>query len=520
MTTPRQARVSAAGAPQAPPNMRWILLGVLLAMLLAMLDNLIVGTAMPTIVGELGGLDHLAWVVTAYTLATAATTPVWGKLGDLYGRKNVFLIAIVVFMIGSGLAGAAQSMNQLIGFRAVQGIGAGGLAVGAFAIIGELVPPRERGKYQGMTATVMALATIGGPVLGGFITDSAGWRWAFYINLPLALVALVWCQVMLHLSGRRPNARVDYLGAALLAATITAMVLLATWGGTTYTWQSPQVMSMIAVSVAGLGAFLWSQTRVPEPILPLSLFRNRDMSLSSVLALIIGAVMFGAVSFLPLFQQTVQGASAANSGLLLLPMMVPIVIVSQILGRVISTTGRYKIFPILGGAFIAVGTFLLSTMDTSTSRVTAGIYMAVLGAGLGFLMQMTVLIAQNSVELKDMGVASGASTLFRTLGGSFGVALFGALFNRKIADFGVNSGSQRGGELSPDALSALPAAVKNAYLQAVATGTHNIFLWAAALGTAAFIAALFIDEVPLRGESTQASPPELQVIPEQPTPTR
>jgi len=257
MTATGPISQSAVSAPKPSPNVRWVLLGVLLAMLLAMLDNMIVGTAMPTIVGELGGLSHLAWVISAYTLATAATTPIWAKLGDLYGRKGVFLTAIVVFMIGSGLSGAAQTMYQLIGFRALQGIGAGGLAVSAFAIIGELVPPRERGKYQGMTAIVMAVATIGGPLLGGFITDTAGWRWAFYINLPVGLIALVWCQMTLRLAGRRPNAKVDYLGALLLAGTITALVLVTTWGGVVYPWISPQVLGLIAACVAGLLAFVW-----------------------------------------------------------------------------------------------------------------------------------------------------------------------------------------------------------------------------------------------------------------------
>ncbi|MHA6765318.1 MDR family MFS transporter [Streptacidiphilus sp. PAMC 29251] len=506
---PGKPDTQAPPSPAAAPHVRWILLGVMLAMLLGMLDNMIVGTAMPTIVGELGGLNHLSWVVTAYTLATAASTPIWGKLGDIYGRKSVFLTSIVIFLLGSGLSGAAQGMDQLIAFRALQGIGAGGLAVGAFAIIGELVPPRERGRYQGMMATVMALATIGGPLLGGFITDHAGWRWAFYINLPLGLVALVWCQLTLHLSKKRPDASIDYLGAVLLTLTIISAVLVTTWGGTTYGWGSAQVLTAIAVAVLGLAAFLWSQTRAAEPILPLSLFRSRNMNLASFLALVVGVAMFGAVSFLPLFQQTVQGASASNSGLLLLPMMIPIVIVSQIVGRVMSKTGRYKVFPILGAAFLTAGCVLLSTMDTSTGRLTAGLYMALLGAGMGFLMQMVVLIAQNSVELKDMGAASGASTLFRTLGGSFGVALFGALFNRQIAAgaAGHAQGAGAGAQLDPAALGRLPAAVKDAYLHSVAAGIHSIFLWAAALCAVAFVAAWFIKEIPLRGKPGGAAAP-------------
>ncbi|MEZ0088958.1 MDR family MFS transporter [Streptacidiphilus sp. EB129] len=506
----REGPVPAAFA--SARNIRWVLLGVMLAMLLGMLDNMIVGTAMPTIVGELGGLSLLSWVVSAYTLATAASTPLWGKLGDLYGRKQVFLTSIVVFLLGSGLSGAAQTMDQLIGFRVLQGIGAGGLAVGAFAIIGELVAPRERARYQGMMATVMALATVGGPLLGGFLTEHAGWRWAFYLNLPLGVVALVWCQAMLHLSKRRADVRIDavridavridYLGAVLLTVTITAVVLMTTWGGTQYAWGSDRVLVTIVVAVLGLAAFLWSQARASEPVLPLGLFRNRNVSLSAFLALVTGVAMFGAVSFLPLFQQTVQGASAANSGLLLLPMMIPIILVSQIVGRVMAATGRYKVFPILGAGLLSVGSFLLSTTDTSTGRLTAGLFMAVFGAGLGFLMQMVVMIAQNSAELKDMGAVSGAATLFRTLGGSAGVALFGALFNRRVS---AGMAGQPGGatahgdQLDPSALGTLPDGVRHAYLHAVSSGIDSIFLCCGLLCAAGFVAAWFIQEIPLRG---------------------
>ncbi|MEC3953989.1 MDR family MFS transporter [Nocardia sp. CDC153] len=464
---------------QAPRNVRWILLGVMLAMLLGMLDNMIIGTAMPTIVGELGGLDRLSWVVSAYTLATAASTPIWAKLGDLFGRKTNYLTSIAIFLIGSGLSGAAQNMDQLIGFRVLQGIGAGGLAAGAFAIIGELIPPRERAKYMGMTASVMAFATIGGPLVGGFVTDHLGWRWAFYLNLPLGIIAFAWCQATLHLTARRPNAKIDYLGAALLTVTISAIVLIATWGGSEYAWGSPQVLTAIAVAAIGLPAFLWSQTRAPEPIIPLNLFGNRNFALVSVLSVVAGVTMFGAVSFLPLFQQTVQGASASNSGLLLLPMMVPIIVVSQLAGRVMSKTGRYKVFPIAGGVLLTAGSIALATMDTDTSRFTAGVYMAMLGAGMGFLMQMTVLIAQNSVAMKDIGAASGVQTLFRTLGGSFGVALFGALFNRQV----------RGHE----------------HLAGVAAGIDSIFTWSAVLCAIGLVAALFIVEVPLRQPGAPAA---------------
>ncbi|WP_330298664.1 MDR family MFS transporter [Streptomyces sp. NBC_00503] len=471
-----------------PRRIRLTLLGVMLAMLLGMLDNMVVGTAMPTIAGELGGLAHLSWLVTAYTLATAASTPLWGKLGDLHGRKGTFITAIVIFLVGSGLSGAARSMEQLIAFRALQGIGAGGLAVGAFALIGALVSPRERGRYQGMSATIMAVGTIGGPLLGGFLTSHLGWRWSFYINLPLGAIVLVWIQTMLRLPKRaRTDAPpidappIDYAGAALLTATISALVLLTTWGGTQYAWGSPQVIGLAVVGAVALGAFLRSQTRAAEPVLPLSVFRSRNLSLASVMAAVLGAAMFGAVSFLPMYQQSVQGASAANSGMLLLPMVLPIVLASQVVGRVMSRTGRYKVFPVVGGAAVTLGLYLLSTMDASTGRGLSALYMAVLGTGLGLAMQMPMTIAQNSVEMKDMGVASASSPLFRTVGGSLGVALFGSLFARHV-DHGMSA-------------------------RAVAAGTHSLFLWGAVLSLAGLAAACFIQEVPLRGKPGPAAPP-------------
>ncbi|NUK03812.1 MDR family MFS transporter [Streptomyces lunaelactis] len=493
---------SAEAAPE-PRSVRVVILALMIAMLLAMLDNMIVGTAMPTIVGELGGLEHLSWVVTAYTLATAASTPIWGKLGDMYGRKGIFLTAIVIFLIGSVLSGMAQDMGQLIGFRAIQGLGAGGLMVGVMAIIGDLVPPRERGKYQGMMAAVMAVAMIGGPLVGGTITDHLGWRWSFYINLPLGAVALAMVTTVLHLPKKRTDARIDYLGAVLLAVGITAIVLVTTWGGTEYAWDSAVIMELIAIGVASLTGFVFSQTRVPEPIMPLHIFRSRNFTLMSVIGFLAGFVMFGAVLFLPLYQQSVQGASATNSGLLLLPMLLSMLVVSMIAGRVTTSTGKYRIFPIIGGGLMMAGLFLLSTMDTGTSRLTSGLYMAVLGAGMGFLMQITMLVAQNSVELKDMGVASSGATLFRTLGSSFGVAIMGALFTGRVQDeMAARGGSQitqGSAQLDAASLAKLPDQVREAYEFAVASGTHAAFLLGAAVAVIGFVAAFFVKEVPLRG---------------------
>ncbi|WP_181766611.1 MDR family MFS transporter [Streptomyces albidus (ex Kaewkla and Franco 2022)] len=494
--------------PTRPRSVGLAVFALMIAVMLAMLDNMIVGTAMPTIVGELGGLEHLAWVVTAYTLTTAASTPLWGKIGDMYGRKGVFLTAIVVFLAGSVASGAAQTMAQLIGFRALQGLGAGGLMVGAMAIMGDLVPPRERGKYMGMMAGVMSLAMIGGPLVGGTLTDHLGWRWAFYINVPLGGIALAMVTTLLHLPRKRAKGKIDYTGAVLLTAGITSAVLVTSWGGTEYDWSSGVIIGLSALAVAATVAFLLVERRAAEPVLPLGIFRSRNFSLVTLIGFLLGFVMFGAMTFLPLYQQTVQGASATNSGLLLLPVLLPMMIVSVLTGRATTRTGRYRAYPIIGGGLIPVGLFLLAQLDVGTSRTTSALYMVVLGAGMGFLMQLTMLIAQNSVELKDMGVASSTTTLFRTIGGSFGVALMGTLFANRVRDTmteqagaaaGAGGGSETPAQLDAASLERLPAAVREVYEHAVADGTHTVFLVAGATALIAFAASWFIKEVPLKG---------------------
>ncbi|MYS24927.1 DHA2 family efflux MFS transporter permease subunit [Streptomyces sp. SID4948] len=489
-----------------------VMVGLMIAMLLAMLDNMIIGTAMPTIVGELGGLNHLSWVVTSYTLATAASTPIWGKLGDMYGRKGIFLTSIVLFLFGSALSGASQSMDQLITFRAIQGLGAGGLMVGVMAVIGELIPPRERGKYQGLIAGVMAIAMIGGPLVGGSITDNWGWRWSFYINLPIGAVALAMITIVLHLPKKRGQGRIDYLGAGLLTVAITSLVLLTTWGGTQYAWGSGMIIGLLVLGLVSLAAFVYSQTRAAEPVMPLHIFRNSNFSLISLIGFLVGFTMFGAMTFLPLYQQTVQGASATNSGLLLLPMLLAMMAVSMVAGRVTTATGKYRVFPIIGGGLMTVGLYLLSTMDVHTSRLMSGLFMAVLGAGMGFVMQITMLIAQNSVELKDIGVGSSSATLFRTIGGSFGVSLFGALFAHKIQDgmshAAGSSGSAataNGAQLDPATIAKFPPALKDAYFHAVASGTHIVFFCGALVSVIGFIAAWFLVETPLRGAAAKSA---------------
>ncbi|MFD8807844.1 MDR family MFS transporter [Streptomyces sp. NPDC059597] len=489
-----------------PKSVRVVLMALMIAMMLAMLDNMIVGTAMPTIVGDLGGLEHLSWVVTGYTLATAASTPVWGKVGDMFGRKGAFLSSIVIFLIGSALSGMAQDMGQLIGFRAIQGLGAGGLMVGVMAIIGDLIPPRERGKYQGMMAGVMALAMIGGPLVGGTITDNWGWRWTFYINLPLGAVALALVTAVLHLPKKRAKAGIDYLGVVLLTVGITSIVLVTTWGGTQYAWTSARIMELIALGVVSLVGFVFWQTKAAEPVLPLHIFKSRNFTLMALIGFITGFVMFGATLFLPLYQQSVQGASATNSGLLLLPMLGAMLVTSMVAGRVTTGSGRYKAFPIVGGALMIVGLYLMSTMGVDTTRVTSGVYMAVVGAGMGCLMQITMLVAQNSVEMKDMGVASSSATLFRTLGSSFGVAVMGALFNNRVNDTMAERGgamarkvTEKSAQLDAAHLRLLPVPLQDAYKHAVSAGIHSAFLLGAVVAVVVLVASLFVKEVPLRG---------------------
>jgi EmrB/QacA subfamily drug resistance transporter len=501
-----------------------VLPGLMLAMMLAMLDNFIVGTALPRIVGELGGLAHLSWVVTAYVLGTTVSTPIWGKIGDLYGRKAIFLTSIVIFLVGSALCGAAGSsylggtdngMVELIAFRALQGLGAGGLIVNVMAIIGDLVPPRERGRYQGIMAAVMSLAMIAGPLAGGFITDNLSWRWAFYINLPLGGAALVVLVVTLHLPKRRSEHRIDWLGAALLTVAITSLVLITTWGGIQYAWGSPQIIGLAVTALVTLALFLLVERRAPEPIIPLGLFANRNFSLISGVGFLLGFAMFGALNFLPLYQQTVQGSSATNSGLLLLPMMAAAMVTSLFVGQVITRTGRYKMFPVIGGVVMTLAMYLLSRQDIHTTRPMTGLFIAILGLGMGFLMQTTMLIAQNSVAQKDLGVSSSAATFFRSIGGSFGVSLFGAVFNHQLtaelhARLGAAGGNLAGGggRVSPAALKQLPAPIRTGLLESLASAISHVFTWAIVFAVAIPVLAAFIAEIPLRGRESLAPTPE------------
>ncbi|MGO9187141.1 MAG: MDR family MFS transporter [Streptosporangiaceae bacterium] len=515
---PAGGGMTGAGGQFLPPREVMIVLpGLLLAILLAMLDNLIVSTALPRIVGDLGGVAHLSWVVTAYILASTITTPFYGKLGDMYGRKKFFVTAIVIFLIGSALSGLSQSMMELIAFRALQGLGAGGLMVSAMATLGDIVAPRERGKYMSYMMVVMMLATIGGPLLGGFITTAFSWRWIFYINLPVGGAALVYLLVTLRVPAKKTRHKVDYLGGSLLAVAATALILLATWGGTQYAWGSAQIVGLALLTAAALVAFYVTETRAAEPMMPLHVFRNRNFSLAMVMTFLTGLAMFGAMTFLPLFQQTVQGESPTVSGLMLTPMMLGVTVTSVVAGQVTTRTGRYKIFPILGGGIMGVGMYLLTGLDVGTTKVTSGIYYIILGLGMGFLMQMVSLIAQNSVQQRDMGVASSARMFFQQIGGSLGVAAFGAIFARRLVESlaaaAAGSGvhvSASGGQLNPATVDSLPATVKHDVFFAISHAIQGVFIWAVPAAAVIFVLAWFIKEVPLRGRAPADPAPSQQ----------
>ncbi|HUR74739.1 MAG TPA: MFS transporter [Sporichthya sp.] len=492
-----------------------VMSGLMVAMLLAMLDNMIIAPALPTIVGELGGLEHLAWVNTAYILGTAVSTPLWGKFGDMFSRKYVFMTAIVVFVAGSAISGAAQNMDQLIIFRLLQGLGAGGLIVGVMSVLAVLIPPRDRGRYIGYFMAIMPVSMIAGPLAGGAITDHASWRWTFYINVPLGIVALFVVWVTMHLPAQpKKKVRIDWFGAGLMVVWITGLVLITTWGGTQYDWSSPTIVGLSVLTVVFFAAFIRVQLKVAEPIMPLGPFRIPNFSLVAGVSLILGFTMFGSMTFLPQFQQYVQGASATNSGLLLLPMMIGTVSTSVTVGQFVSRTGHYKTFPILGTALAVVGLFLLATMDENTSRTETGIYMFVLGFGMGMLFQTTQLIAQNSVELKDVGSATAAVMFVRSMGGSIGISLLGAMYANKLTDsmqsrLGAdNPLGDSGAQLSPQVVKSLPDNVIGALQHGIVDGIAGVMFWSGVIGLVGVACAVFIKQVPLRGINSAPKPVE------------
>ncbi|MCX5213747.1 DHA2 family efflux MFS transporter permease subunit [Kitasatospora sp. NBC_00240] len=480
----------------------------MLGIFLATLDGQIVSTALPTVVGDLGGLDRLSWVVTAYLLTAAAATPIWGKLGDLYGRKGAFLSSVVVFLAGSVLSGLAQDMNQLIAFRALQGLGAGGLMVGALSIIGVLVAAEDRGRIQSMIGVLMPVAFVGGPLLGGFLTDHLSWRWAFYVNLPVGALALLAVGVGVRLRTARTRVRIDFAGAALLTVAILGLTLLSSLGGTSYPWSSPRILALGAVSAGALAWFVRVERRAPEPVIPPRLFRSRTFTVAQLLSFLVGALMLAVMIHLPLYLQLVRGTSSTGGGLLLLPLMLGMLGAQLATGRYLGRTGARQRGPaVLGGALAVAGTLLLLLLGRDTPTASASALTLVSGLGIGLVMQSTLLTTMSSAAPRDMGAATGTVTLARTIGGSLGVAALGAVYTgrtdavlagrlgRETADRLVT-----GGQLTPALLRDVPAVVREAVQDAVVSGLHGVLVGAAVLSAVAFGAAWLLGG-PLPGDT-------------------
>ncbi|MGW0910079.1 MFS transporter [Streptomyces sp. NPDC002853] len=514
---PPQEHVSAT-AGLSPGRVRMVFVGLMLALLLAALEQMIVATALPKIVGELHGLDKMSWAITAYLLTSTIGLPIYGKLGDLFGRKGVFQFAIVVFIVGSALAGWSRTMDQLIAFRAIQGIGAGGLMIGVQAIIADIVPPRERGRYMGLIGAAFGLASVAGPLLGGFFTDHVTWRWCFYFNVPFGLVTLLVVSFGLKLPKRAVKARLDVLGALLLASASTCLVLLTSWGGTEYEWGSRVILGLAAGALASIVLFVVAESFAAEPIIPLRLFRDPVFNITALVGMVVGIALFGAASYLPTFLQMVDGASATESGLLMLPMMGGVVGASILSGQLISHTGRYKIYPVIGGILSVIGMYLLSRLEADTPRLHYSIWMAVLGAGVGLVMPVLILAVQNAVRPSDLGTATSANNYFRQIGGSVGAAIFGTLFADRLADsladrLPAGAGLPDPEAITPQLVHAMPAPLREGYIQAYADAMPRIFLYLVPVLALGMLITFFLKETPLLSSAASQDAPTAEATP-------
>ena len=512
-----------AARPALPARqIRLLMFGLMTGMLLAALDQTIVGTALPTIVGELGGINHYSWVVTAYLLASTASTPLYGKMADLYGRRPVFLFSIGMFLLGSLLAGLSQDMTQLIVTRGVQGLGAGGLMTLAFTIISDVVSPRERGRYQGLFGAVFGVSSVAGPLVGGYFAEN-NWRWIFYINVPLAILAIVVCwHVMRLVPFERREHTVDWIGAALLVAGVSCLLLALSWGGAEYAWGSGMIVGLFAAGAVLGVLFVVQEARTREPILPLRLFRSATFALANGAGFVLGLVMFGSIIFIPLYLQIVKGASPTRSGLLMLPMMAGVIVTSVLTGRAMSRIGRYKWFPVAGAAVLVAGMLLFQRLQVDTSLWLAFGYMVVIGVGLGLCMQSLILAVQNAVSVRDLGAGTSSATFFRSLGGSFGVAILGAVLSSRLTSemsarlpgaLAQLPPEQRaavaaGGDFSindPAAILALPAPVRAAVQAAFVESLHLVFLTTGLIAVIAVLVTLAMPNLQLRGTGPQGA---------------
>ena len=479
--------------------------GLMVTMLLASLDQMIFSTALPTIVGELDGVNHMLWVTTAYILASTITLPVYGKLGDLIGRKGLFITAIAIFMVGSVIGGLAHNMTWLIAGRAVQGLGGGGLLILAQAIIADVVPARQRGKYMGIMGGVFAVSSVAGPLLGGWFTDSIGWRWAFWMNIPLGILAITSAAFFLRLpKNTNRNPSIDVAGISLLAVASTCLVLMTTWGGNTYDWNSPVIIGLILGAIVAGISFVVVERRAAEPIMPLHLFRQRNFNLTTVVGLIIGVAMFGALASLPTYLQMVTGANATQAGLLIIPLMAALLITSIVSGQLVSKTGRYKWFPITGMVLVGISLFLLSTMTPTLAVWIICGYLAIMGLGLGMSMQILILIVQNTFPVTEVGTATASNNYFRQIGASLGSAIVGSLFVAKLTQLlgerlpaGGTSAEGGNNSLTPAVVRDLPQALHDVIVGAYNDALTPVFLYMVPLVVVGLILLFFVVEKPL-----------------------